>query len=50
VIEVARQLAVLVLVIAAIVLPMYAPLRVTIVGIAVIAVLVALLLKLKLRA
>jgi hypothetical protein len=50
VIEVARQLAILVLVIGAILLPMYATLRVTIIGVAVIAVLVALLLKVRLRA
>ena len=49
-IEIARQLAILALVIGAILLPMYSTLRVTIIGVAVIAVLIALLLKVRLRA
>lgn len=47
-IEAARQLAVIVLVIGAIVLPMFAPLRWAIAGIVAIAAAVALLLKVKL--
>ena len=48
-IEAARQLAVVMLVIGAIVLPMFAPLRMAIIGDAIMAALVALLLKVKLR-
>jgi len=50
VIEAARQLAVVMLVIGAILLPMFAPLRVAIIGDAIMAAIIAVLLKVKLRA
>jgi hypothetical protein len=49
VIQVARQLAIVVLVIGAILLPMYAPVRIAIIGMALFAALIAVLLKLRLK-